>query len=93
MRSTFRVGEAFMQQTPEDFEQHLKEELQYLHNLTQDFDGGFDAAAKKMAVAYVFSYTIHAIQSRSSGNLGFSTSPSMTRPPTGTQGRIMRTTA
>jgi hypothetical protein len=49
IRSMFGVGDAFMQQTPEDLEQHLREEVQYLHNLTRDFDGGFEAAAKKMA--------------------------------------------
>jgi hypothetical protein len=38
-----------MQQKPEDLEQHLREEIQYLHNLVRDFDGGFEAAAKKMA--------------------------------------------
>jgi hypothetical protein len=38
-----------MQQTPEDLEQHLGEEVQYLRNLIRDFDGGFEAAAKKMA--------------------------------------------
>jgi hypothetical protein len=39
-----------MQQTREDLEQHLQEQVEFLHSSARAFDEGFEGEAKRMAV-------------------------------------------